>query len=204
MPVKPDIRILALGGLIGPVAFVGAWSLAGATATRYSPVDDAISDLAAVDTSTRVAMTVGFVLFGVGVIGFGFAFREVFEGRAWVAAVVTGGCTLGVAASPLGGWSGDAVHTTFAGLGYAAIAALPVLAAPALERTGRRREACVSILTGVTSAVCLVASTFGPVHGLWQRLGLTAGDVWIVVVALGIATGRRAGARTSPRPYARP
>jgi hypothetical protein len=204
MPVKPDIRVLALGGLIGPVAFVGAWSLAGATAARYSPVDDAISDLAAVDASTRVAMTVGFVLFGVGVIAFGVALREVFEGWAWIAAVVTGGSTIGVAATPLGGWSGDVVHATFAGLGYAAIVALPLLAAPALERTGWWREACVSILTGVISAMCLVASTFGPVHGLWQRLGLTAGDVWIVVVAAWIVTGRRAGARTSPRPFARP
>ena len=204
MPVKPDIRVLALGGLIGPVAFVGAWSLAGATAARYSPVDDAISDLAAVDASTRVVMTVGFVLFGVGIVAFGVALREAFEGWAWIAAVVTGGSTIGVAATPLGGWSGDAVHATFAGLGYAAIVALPLLAAPALVRTGRWRGACGSILTGAISALCLVASTFGPVHGLWQRLGLTAGDVWIVVVASWIATGHRAGARTSPRPFARP
>ncbi len=155
----------------------------GRDAARYSPVDDAISDLAAVDASTRVAMTIGFVLFGVGVIAFGFALLEVFEGGAWVAAFVTGGCTIGVAATPLGGWSDDAVHATFAGLGYAAIVALPLLAAPALERTGRSREARFSVLTGVISAACLVASTFGTVHGLWQRLGLTAGDAWIVLVA---------------------
>ena len=37
------------------------------------------------------------------------------------------------------------------------------------------------------AAVCLAASTLGPAHGLWQRLGLTVGDVWIVVTALGVA-----------------
>ena len=36
-------------------------------------------------------------------------------------------------------------------------------------------------------AVCLAASTLGPAHGLWQRLGLTVGDAWIVVTALGVA-----------------
>ena len=87
-------------------------ALAGAIAAHYSVVDDAISDLAAVDASTRVVMTVGFVVFGSGVVAFGLALREVLEGRAWIAAVVTGGCTIGVAATPLGGWSGDAVHAS--------------------------------------------------------------------------------------------
>jgi hypothetical protein len=201
--VKPHVRVLALGGVVGPAAFVGSWALAGATAAHYSPVDDAISDLAAVGASTRVPVTVAFVVFGCGVVAFGFALREVLGGRAWIAAVMTGGCTIGVAATPLGGWSGDAAHATFAGLGYATLVALPLLAAPPLTGTGHWRRVCASVLTGVISAVCLVASTFGPAHGLWQRLGLTAGDVWILVVASALVTDRRAGARTSLRPCAR-
>lgn len=181
--MKSHVRLLALGGVVGPVVFVGSWAFAGATTTGYSAVENAISDLAAVDATTRVAMTAGFVVDGLGLIGFGLALREVLEGRAWIAAVVTGVCTIGVAATPLGGWSGDQAHAAFAGLGYVAIAALPLLAAPGLARNGRSDWARVSVLTGTISAASLVASTFGPAHGLWQRLGLTMGDAWIVATA---------------------
>jgi hypothetical protein len=100
-----------------------------------------------------------------------------------MAAIATGGCTLGVAATPLGGWSGDAVHATFAGLGYAAIVALPLLASTPFARTGRAGWARASVLTGTISAIWLLASTFGPAHGLFQRLGLTLADAWIVATA---------------------
>jgi hypothetical protein len=169
--------------VVGPVAFVCSWALAGATASGYSPVDDAISDLAAVDASTRVPVTVSFVLFGFGLFAFGFALREALEGRAWIAALVTGACTIGVAATPLRGWSGDDLHAVFASLGYAAIVAIPLLAAPAFVATGRRSWALASVLAAALSAICLAASTVGVAHGLWQRLGLTVADAWIVVVA---------------------
>ena len=61
-----DTRWLALGGVIGPVAFVGSWAILGATTPGYSPVNGAISDLAAVDASSRAPMTAGFVVFGLG------------------------------------------------------------------------------------------------------------------------------------------
>ena len=83
-------------------------------------------------------MTVGFVVFGAGVIAFGAALRVVCAGRTWMAAVATGACTVGVAATPLGGWSGDAVHATFAGAGYVTLVALPILAAGPLARSGHR------------------------------------------------------------------
>jgi hypothetical protein len=181
--VTPRVELLAWGGVVGPAAFVGSWAIAGAVTASYSAVNNAISDLAAVDASTHVAMTAGFVVYGLGLTAFGIALRQVLQGRAWMAAIATGGCTLGVAATPLGGWSGDAVHATFAGLGYAAIVALPLLAATPLARTGRSGWARVSVLTGTISATCLFASTFGPAHGLFQRLGLTVGDVWIVATA---------------------
>lgn len=182
--VKPRVRLLALGAVIGPVAFVATWVIAGATTSGYSSVDGAISDLASVHASTRVAMTAAFVVFGFGLLAFGFALRETLDGPAWIAAVAAGVCTLGVAATPLGGWSGDDVHGALAGLGYAAIVALPLLAAIPLARAGRRGWARVSVLTAAISAVCLVARTFGPAHGFWQRVGLTVADAWIVVTAV--------------------
>ena len=117
-------------------------------------------------------MTVAFIAFGIGVIAFGEALHQVLEGRAWIAAIATGACTIGVAATPLGGWSGDGVHAAFAGLGYVALVLLPLLAASPLVRAGRRSCGRVSIVVATTSAVCLAASTLGPAHGLWQRAGL--------------------------------
>jgi len=178
-----------VGGVIGPLAFVGAWAIAGLTTKGYSPVDSAISDLAAVGASTRLLMTTGFVVFGIGLVGFGFALRTTLDGNAWIAALATGGCTIGVAANPLGGWTPDAVHATFAGLGYASLVALPLLASRPLARRGYRAGARVSVVIGATSGVCLLASTLGPAHGLWQRLGLTTGDVWIVTIATAIVAG---------------
>ena len=188
--VTHRVRLLALGGVVGPVAFVGTWALAGVVTQGYSTVDDAISDLAAVGASTRVAMTIGFVGFGLGLIAFGFALRATIDGRAWTAAVATGSCTIGVAATPLGGWAGDTVHAIFAGVGYCTIVALPLLASTSFDRRGRRGWALVSRLTAAAAAFCLVASTLGPVHGLWQRVGLTVADVWIVLMALALAAAR--------------
>jgi hypothetical protein len=106
-----------------------------------------------------------------------------------MAALATGACTIAVAATPLGGWAPDAVHATFAGLGYATLVALPLLAARPLARLGRRAGARASVAIGAIAAACLLASTLGPAHGLWQRLGLTSGDVWIVSIASAIVAG---------------
>jgi len=34
--------------------------------------------------------------------------------------------------------------------------------------------------------VCLLATVAGPAHGLFQRLGLTIGDAWIVATAVAL------------------
>jgi hypothetical protein len=182
---KPYVRLLVLGGVIGPVAFVGAWLLGSAITENYSAVDDAISDLAAVGAPNRAVMTVGFVVFGCGLIAFGFALRALLDGGAWIAAVVTGVSTIAVAATPLGGWSGDGVHAAFAGVGYVSLVGLPLLAARPMAGGVGLRPA-VSRTMAAISAACLAASTLGPAHGLWQRLGLTVTDAWIVLTALGL------------------
>ena len=41
--------------MIGPVAFVTTWALAGSATHGYSPVDDAISDLAATHARQHVS-----------------------------------------------------------------------------------------------------------------------------------------------------
>ena len=187
---RPTRRVLAIGGLVGPAAFVGAWTTAGLRTRGYSPVSDAISDLAAIGASTRALMTTGFVVDGIGLTAFGLALRSALDGPAWIAAVITGVATLAVAAAPLGGGLGDGAHATMAGLAYASISAAPLLSAGPFRRGGRPGWSRASVATSVISAGALVASTAGPAHGFWQRLGLTVGDAWIVGIAMLILASR--------------
>ena len=187
MRLTARVRLMSLGGVAGPLVFVGTWALAGAAVDGSSPVNDAISDLAADGASTHAAMTAGYVVFGLGLNAFGLALRVALDRRAGIAGIATGACTLGVAATPLGGWSGDSLHATFAILGYVTIVALPLLAATPFAERGRHGWMVAARLTAAGSALLLTASAFGPAHGLWQRLGLTVADAWVVATALSLA-----------------
>ncbi len=179
-----DIRFAAVGGVVGPVAFVGAWSLAGLSADHYSAVHNAISELAEIGAPTRAAMTAGFVVFGLAVPVYSQALRAALGGPAWIAALATGVATLGVAAVPLRPPGTVPLHAVLAGFGYATLAATPLLASLRFARGERRAWANASRIAGVASGACLVATIAGPAHGLFQRLGLGIGDVWIVATAI--------------------
>ncbi|MFN7148536.1 MAG: DUF998 domain-containing protein [Microthrixaceae bacterium] len=181
-PSMPLDRMLAACGIVGVVGFVAAWAIGGRLVDGYSGIDDAISQLAAVDSSARALMSAGFVAFGIGVPLFAQALRTALGGPAWIAATVTGLATLGVAVTPLGRF--DAAHYVFAAGGYASLAATPLLAAVTLRRRGATRRANLSIACGAVSAALLAASTLDPVHGLTQRLGLGVTDAWIVATAV--------------------
>jgi hypothetical membrane protein len=177
-------RHLAWGGVVGPLAFISCWLAGGLRTEGYSPVDDAISRLAADGAETRWLMTFGFVAFGVGVPLFGLALRRALPGsRAWIAAVVTGVATIGVALTPLDLSDGvDRLHGIAAGTGYASLALLPILAGLAM---GSRCSVAVGLLIGL----CLVGTFVDQVNGLAQRTGLTLGDLWILWTARAILSG---------------
>jgi hypothetical membrane protein len=184
-PVRPIAGRAAVGGLIGPAAFVGAWALGGALKDGYSPTNDAISRLAAIGASTRPLMTSGFVCFGVAVPVYALALRRRLGGPAWVAAASTGFATLAVAAVPLGMSStGDLVHGALATAGYVTLTATPVLAGGTLWALGRRSPAAVSWAIGASAGLCLAATLLGSHHGLWQRAGLSVGDAWLAASAV--------------------
>jgi len=186
-----DRRRLALGGIVGPLAFITCWAVGGLLTEGYSPIDDAISRLAAVDADTRWLMSTGFVLFGVGVPLFGLALREVLPGRAWIGAVVTGLATLGVALLPLDvSDTVDALHGVAAGTGYVALAALPLLAVRPLRAAGEHRAATASLVVGLLIAAALLLTPIPAINGLAQRTGLTLGDLWILATARAILTHR--------------
>jgi hypothetical membrane protein len=181
----------AWGGVVGPAAFVSAWVVGGATKHGYSPVEDAISRLAAIGASTRPLMTAGFVGFGVAVPVYAAALRRSLPGPAWKTAAATGVTSLFVAAFPLDQSSTiDSLHAGFAAFGYLTLAATPLLAARPLATMGHRRAARVSVGIGVASGLCLAATVLGPAHGLFQRLGLTLGDAWLVGSAVWMLSAR--------------
>jgi hypothetical membrane protein len=179
---RPGWASPAWGGIVGPAAFVATWAALGATRSGYSPVEDAISRLAETGTTTRPAMTAGFVVYGVGLAGWAAALRSGVEGPAWIPAAGVAAATVGVAAFPLRPDASGAVHAAFAVAGYAALAAVPlvVAAGPVLAR--HPAAARLSVAVGVVTAGLLVASAAGaPAHGLTQRAGLTLGDGWVAV-----------------------
>jgi hypothetical protein len=187
---------MAWGGLLGPAAFVSAWIVSGALRHGYSPVEDAISRLAAVGAPRRLIMTAGFVGFGVGVPVYAAALRASVPGPAWKAAAAAGVATLAVATTPLDATPTlDLLHGGFASAGYAALAATPLLAAGPLAASGRRSAARLSVATGLASAICLAGTLAGPAHGLFQRSGLTLGDAWLAASAVWMLSGGQAAPR---------
>jgi hypothetical membrane protein len=176
--------------VVGPAGFIVAWVVSGAATEGYSPVSQAISRLAAAGAPTRWLMTAGFVSFGLAVPAYAAALRASLPGYAWASAAVSGLATLGVAIFPLDVSGGiDALHGGFAVLGYAALALVPILAARPLAAARLRRAAAASIVLGVLSGACLAATLLGPAHGLFQRLGLTLGDAWLITTAVGMLRG---------------
>lgn len=180
------IRATALGGVLGPAAFVSAWAILGARAGNYSATQDAISRLAATGAPTRSAMTTGFVVFALGVPISAIALREEVPGGAWILATATGLATLGVAAFPLGSPVSDRVHGAFATIGYATLAAIPLAAARPMNAQGRIGWARFSVISGVISSVSLLATVVGPWHGLFQRIGLSVADAWVIATSIDI------------------
>jgi hypothetical membrane protein len=189
--MRSAVRTAALGGVIGPAGFIGAWAISAvATSAPYSSIDDAISRLAAVGSDTRWLMTAGFVTFGVSLPAYAWALRSRVPGLAWIAAASTGLATLGVAATPLDrSDTVDRLHGVFAGIGYLTLAATGLLAAAPLNAMGHRRLARSGIAAGLASAIALALSVTDLPTGVFQRVGLTVSDAWIIATAVGIRRG---------------
>ncbi|WP_421119388.1 DUF998 domain-containing protein [Aquihabitans daechungensis] len=186
----------ALGLVAGPAAFIGGWLVGGARTPDYSPVNDAISRIAAVGASERALMTAAFVTYGASVIVGSTALRTSPLRRCWSIAAVNGAATIAVAALPLEHSSTmDTWHGVAAGIGYVSITVLQLASAKPLRATGHDRAAALALAGGVTSGLCLVATTVTDANGFFQRLGLTVGDVWLVATGIALFRAGRAERR---------
>lgn len=183
---------MALGGLLGPLTFIVAWLVGGLIADPYDPSVDAISRLAARGAGTAPLMNIGFVGYGIGLVAFAVALRDLAGGWAWLAALVNGLATFAVALLPLEvSASVDGAHVFAAGVAYIAIAAVPILATRDLRLRWPWRA--ISVAVGVIAAVSLALSSGDWLSGLWQRVGLTTADIWLGVVGVQMWRSRSSG-----------
>jgi hypothetical membrane protein len=186
------MRRLAIGGIVGPSAFVAAWAIGAFTNDRQlSAIDDAISQLAHVDSNTRWLMTVGFITFGVGVGLFAISVRSTLGATTSAMLGATAASTVAVAALPLGVSDlVDQLHGVAAAIGYVTLVAAPLAARGSLRQLGANRLASAGVAAAAVAAASLAASLALPATGGFQRLGLTVVDAWIVTTAGLVATGR--------------
>lgn len=178
-------------GVLGPACFVGGWITAGSLTPGYSPVRQAISQLARSGVPHRVLMTSAFIGFGLAMPIFAKPLEEAVGGGWPLRASVSlaGIATLGVAAFPLtasGGHTRDRLHEICAIAGYVGMAVSPIAAGLALYKSRRLVPAAVSIATGALSAALLSATGLTPDTGLLQRSGLGIVDLWFMVMGVGI------------------
>lgn len=183
------------------MAFVGAWATGAAiTSQSYSAVHDTISRLAAIGADTRPLMTTGMVVFGLAVPLYGLALRRALPGPAWIAAVTAGVATLGVAAAPLNHSDlVDGVHLVAAGVGYVALALVPVFAHKDLVAAGHRVLAGFGSIAAGVAGLSLITSLVVEQSGLFQRIGLTAGDSFLMASVPTVALLARRELTTSRR-----
>ena len=116
-------------------------------------------------------MTAALVALGGGMAAYGLSLRP---SPVWLLPVANGVTALAVAALPLDAGY-DTAHGLAAGLGYLTLAAVPAA-------VGGWRP--VPIAVTAVSALCVLASVLVEHDGLFQRAGLTAAHLWVVVSAL--------------------
>jgi len=196
--------VLGWVAVVGPVGFTIAWIVAEAVQEGYSPRQDYLSELAALDAQHVWIMITGFLLFGAGAAALGVGLAGATTGRpARIGStlVVIGGlgiivaglartdCRIRFPACEARFKSGDlswhAVIHEIAGL----VLSLTLIAAPlVLARAFRGNESwrdlrAYSITTGVV-AVLLMVMLYSGLVSAWsdalQRVFVTVLLLWIV------------------------
>jgi hypothetical membrane protein len=196
------MRMLSLGGALGPLVFAAAVLIAAALRPDYSHVTHFISELGANGTTNAALMNyAGFVPGGLMLAAFGVALAGALPRRRLTlaaAALVTlfGG---GVAASgfiscdagcPQGDGSiENAIHNAIAPIAFLClIAATAVLGLCFRRLPGWRAFSLYSLLTSAF-ALGFLAALAGSLDtreltGLWQRLLLAVLFLWCAVVGI--------------------
>lgn len=202
---------VAVLGVAGVVVYIASWVISGLVWQAHDPMTQAISELFAfgAPTATRVALSVGLVASGLGLVGFGWALHVGLPGKGRLGpalAVLSGVMTVAVTAFPCSpGCPGagtsvtDTMHAVTAGTGYVALFLAPV----ALGWRVRRHLPGLALAgwaMGGGALLLFLARSAGITsvgNGLQQRTFNTLADLWYVVAAVVIV--HRAGGMRPPR-----
>jgi hypothetical protein len=204
-------RLLLAGGVVGPALFIIVYTLEDATRPGYDPWHQPVSALSL--SGWGWEQIANFLLCGVLVTGFAIGLRRslraltaVGRGPIWgplliavvgVALIVAGVFVTNPAMGyPPGTPDGPAVTPTLHGTihGFAGLIVFGVLPiacyvmAPYFAgRAGWRGWALYSVATGIAMWGCfaglIVAGMLGGPGGLYERLAICAGFIWLAILA---------------------
>ena len=203
-------RLLLACGIAGPILFIGAFAILGATRRDYDPMRQFVSLLSL--SNDGWPMTLAFLASGILVIGAALGMRRVLRfgpGCRWIPALVgLTGVGLVVAgvfpADPIQGYPPGAplvmpasasahavIHLSGALLVFVLLPAAGLIAArrfavddrPALAAYSAASAIVMFVANAVTSASPGSPGLFPDVAGLLQRVSLVAGFLWLAVFA---------------------
>jgi hypothetical protein len=210
-------RLAALGGVVGPALFTGAWVAGSLRQAGHPAAAIQLSGLAADDARDPQIMMAGFVVLGVCSIGFGAALGRVIWPRSagpWL--VVTAGVAT-VAAGLFRrdhllltgpGFTGESwhnqVHDVASGVAYAAMLAAPLV----LGRRFRQdpdwapvsRPVLVLALGSAVALAVFASRVVEPWNGVVQRAAVTLALAGEVVIAVRMLAWPRRARGLDPRP----
>lgn len=196
------MRLLALGGVAGPVLFAAVVVAAGTARGNYSHISNFVSELGATGTPYAGLMNyAGFLPTGLMLAAFGIGLAKVLPGRrvASLAAVLVMLFGAGVAASGIascdpgcpqtGGSVENAVHNAIAPVAFLClIAGAGVLGVHFRSNRDWRSLSAYSLTSSVIALCFLVALAMSldsrELTGLWQRLLLFVLFLWCGVVGM--------------------
>lgn len=175
--------MLLAGAAWGPVVFIGCWLVGGLLLPGYSPIEEPISRLAAVEAATRPLMNVGLAAFAIGVGTASWPMRRILGPWAAIALGLNALMTIGVLGTPLDlSPATDVAHGVFAGVAYLALALVGVLGSIWLRQHDRPSRAW--LVVGLVTGAALALSITNLAPGLFQRIGLTATDAALILTGL--------------------
>lgn len=196
-------RFGSAAAMTAVVQFVIAWAVLGANRDDYEPASRAISELAAIGSPTRGAMSASLILFGLLVATFApTLFRALPGGFVAPAAVLLNAVgSIGAGAFPCtSGCPGpaasmtDLAHVVAASVSYLGLILAPLATAWRLHRVGVRpalRLICLVLgLLTLAGVMAWIGGVAGDAGGALQRVATTTGDAWYIITAIAILEAR--------------
>jgi Protein of unknown function (DUF998) len=197
------VRLAALAGILGPVAFTLAW-IAASLLQRTSATAVQISGLAAEDARDPWIMLTGFVLLGAGAVAFGAGLRLALGGAGQAGVVPVLIQAAGVLAIAAGlvrrdhvlltsgpeSWHNHA-HDVVAAACYLLLVAAPLLLARRVWHQPGWHSLAVPLLACAAASAALLVLFYAAPHESWdgvvQRVAVTLPLAALVTVAIRMA-----------------